>query len=195
MNILKNRTFVIFVAKFIIAFCICYFGTLAIIGLSAPVGYYSPFVEKYLNYISWLRSSLLYGSQTLLNISGVDTYLASEYNIRKVNGRGIVIVYECVGYGILSFWAAFIIAQEGKLKQKILWWLGGSLVFWLLNVIRLSLLLVATNKGWEVPFGWDHHTWFSIVAYSAMLIMIWYFGKVSGKHTKTVNTQSIKNKS
>lgn len=175
LSILKDKAFLAFVVKFLVTFFVCYFTTLAIIGLAAPEGRYSPFVEKYLDYVSWWRSSLLFGTKYLLQFFGVETYLANKYNIKQVNGRGIVIVYECVGYGILSFWTAFLVALKGRLARKIIWWFIGFSVLWILNVIRLSLLLVVTNKGWTLPLGWDHHTWFSIFAYGAILVMLYYF--------------------
>ncbi len=160
-------------------FLFCYYVTIAVIGLSAPGGMYNEFVAKYLNYVDWIRSSLLGGTKILLNLLGTETYFNNKYNIRQVNGRGIVIVYQCVGYGIMSFWTAFIVALHGTFKKKFLWWLLGIILFWLINVLRLSLLLIATNKNWNFPFGWDHHTWFGIVAYSVMLYMIFLFDKKS----------------
>src|SRR5205085_12152073 len=162
---LKNKTFIVFVIKFILIFLICYYGTLAVIGLSVPGNHYIAFVDKYLDYISWIRSSLLHGSKFLLSLFGVETYFNNDYNLRMVNGRGIIIVYECVGYGIMSFWIAFVIATTGSVKKKAIWLIAGLLFLWILNITRLSLLLVATNKGWPMPLGWDHHTWFNIVAY------------------------------
>ena len=156
---------------------LCYCGSLAIIGLSAKEGHYSSFVSKYLDYISWLRETLLYSSKFVLQLFGVQTYLASKYNLKMVNGRGIMLVYECVGYGVMSFWTAFLVASEGNFKKKFLWWVVGIFFFYLLNVGRLCLLLVATNKNWPIPFGWDHHTWFNVIAYIAILISIYLFYK------------------
>lgn len=178
---LANKNFLLFLGKFILVFLLCYYGTLAVIGLTAKEGgYYSAFISNYLDYVSWIRESLLYGSKFVLGLFGVQTYLASQYNLRMVNGRGIIIVYECVGYGIMSFWTAFIVASSGAFKRKFFWWASGILIFWLLNVSRLSLLLVATNKNWAIPFGWDHHTWFNMIAYIAIIIMIYFFEKKSG---------------
>ena len=147
------------------------------IGLTVPGGYYSSFVDHYLDYVSWIRNTLLYGSKILLSLFGVDTYLASEYNLRMVNGRGIRIVYTCVGYGIMSFWIAFVVASAGTVKKKIAWVLFGLFFIWLLNITRLSLLLVATNKGWPIPFGWDHHTWFTIFSYLFIFIFMYLFNR------------------
>ncbi len=160
-----------------LVFAVCYYGTLAVIGLAVPGGRYVPFIDKYLDYISWIRSSLLYGSKLLLSAFGVETYKASEYNLRMVNGRGIKIVYSCVGYGLMSFWIAFVVASAGSFAKKAAWIVGGLLFLWLLNISRLSLLLVATNKGWPMPLGWDHHTWFNIFAYLFIFIFMYLFSR------------------
>ena len=177
MNFLIDKTFIRFVIKFLLIFAISYYGTLAIIGLSVPGGYYSPFVEHNLNYINWIRSSLLNSSKLLLSFFKIDTYLATNYNLRVVGGRGIRLVYECVGYGVMSFWIAFVAASPGRTKKKLFWLIFGLLFIWLLNVIRLSLLLVATDRGWPIPFGWDHHTWFNIFAYLFIFICIYLFNR------------------
>ncbi|CAN5894863.1 hypothetical protein BH11BAC4_BH11BAC4_01030 [soil metagenome] len=184
MNFLTDKTFIRFVIKFLLIFAICYYGTLAIIGVSVPGGYYSPFIEHNLNFVNWIRSTLLNSSKFLLSLFKVDTYLASNYNLRVVGGRGIRLVYECVGYGIMSFWIAFVIASAGSFKKKTVWLIFGLLFIWLLNVIRLSLLLVATQHGWPMPLGWDHHTWFSIFAYLFIFIFIFLFNRQSNKPTE-----------
>jgi exosortase/archaeosortase family protein len=177
MNFFKDRIFIRFVIKFLLVFCICYYGTLAIIGLSAPGGYYSAFVDKYLDYVSWLRSGLLHGSAFLLSLFGADTYKASEYTLQMVNGRGINIVYECIGYGIMSFWIAFVNASAGSYKKKLFWLITGLTFFFILNITRLSLVLVAINKNWPMPLGWNHHTWFNIVAYMVIFLLMFLYNR------------------
>lgn len=177
LSFLKNKQFLTFLVKFILVYVVCYYGTLAVIGLSAEGGHYSPFVSKYLNYIDWMRSVLLYTCKFVLKIFGIETYLANQYYLKMVNGRGIILVYECIGYGVMSFWTAFVVASMGSFRKKLLWWLGGIAIFFVLNITRLCLLLVATNKNWAFPFGWDHHIWFNTIAYIAMLLLIFYFDR------------------
>ena len=177
MNLFSNKGFIKFVIKFLLIFALCYLGSLAVIGLSAPGGYYSPFINHYLNFISWIRVSLLFGTKTVLKVAGIDTYYVGEYILRKVNGRGVKLVYGCIGYGVMSFWIAFIAASSSKFKKKIVWITGGLLLIWLINISRISLLLVATNNNWKMPLGWDHHTWFNIVAYIAIFTMMYFFDK------------------
>ncbi len=87
------------------------------------------------------------------------------------------MVYSCIGYGITSFWLAFVFANKGSWKKKLLWMTGGALVLWIINVVRISLVLLANSKQWAIPLGWDHHTWFNIVAYGFIFLMMWVYDK------------------
>ncbi len=112
---------------------------------------------------------------------GYETHLASPVVIRMENGGGVQLVYACLGYGVTSFWLAFVFANNGSWKKKLLWMLGGALILWSLNVFRISLVLLANSKHWKIPLGWDHHTWFNIAAYLAIFVMIWLYDRSSKK--------------
>jgi exosortase/archaeosortase family protein len=176
-NIFAEKKFVRFVAIFISVFLICYYGALFLTGITVPGGTYSSFVEKYFNIASWLRSSLILGAKAFLSILGTETIRVDDYVLKAVGGRGVRIVYSCLGFGVMSFWFAYIVANIASLKKKAVWVFGGLLFLWILNVVRISLVLLAGNKGWHFPFGWDHHTWFNIVAYMAIFAMIYFFEK------------------
>jgi len=162
--------------KFASAFCILYFGTLLLIGLSTPGGYYNSYMEK-LNFIDWLRSSLLHGSKALLGLFGFETNVEGLYILRAKHGVAVRMVYQCIGYGVMSFWGAFVFANTAKISKKIKWILGGWLLIWCINVIRVSLLLAAINNKWSMPIRIDHHTLFNIAAYTLILIMIYFFDR------------------
>jgi exosortase/archaeosortase family protein len=155
-----------------------YFGTLAVIGLSSPESYFSPFVAKYLDYISLLRSSLLHTSKTFLRLFDFNTVFTDKYTLVAAHG-GIRMVYSCIGYGVMGFWAAFVIANKGTLTKKLKWLLAGWVSIWIINVLRISILIVAINKNWAMPLGWDHHTWFNIVAYLLIFILIYFYDRSS----------------
>ena len=182
-TILKNKI-IIRVLKFLIVFCFFYFGTLAIIGLSAPVGYYSPYVAQHLNFISWLRGSLLGTAKLALSLFNYRVYFEDDYVIRIQNGWAIRMVYSCVGYGIMSFWAAFILTNTAPGKRKFIWLIGGLLMIWCINVIRVCLVLVSYNNNWAMPFGIDHHTWFNIIAYLFVFLLIYFYDVLENKLTK-----------
>lgn len=176
---LRDKNLWIYFLKFAGVFCILYFGTLAVIGISAPGGIYSPFVARYFDYVSWIKISLIRATGFILSLFGIHTHTEPGFLIRINDGRGVIIAMDCVGYGVYSFWSAFVAANKGKILKKILWIVFGVLALWLINVIRITLFLVAINKGWPMPLGIGHHTWFSIVAYLMIFILIWLFDKSS----------------
>lgn len=160
-----------------------FFGTEAIIGLSAPVGYHSGFVENYLNFIPHLRNSLLISSKYFLSLIGYEAYQSSPIHLSLVSGGSVQLVYTCLGYGVTSFWIAFIFANNGRWQKKLAWMIGGAVVLYIINVIRIALTLLGNSRKWHFPFGWDNHTWFNIAAYGMIFLMIWFYDK-SGREGK-----------
>ena len=69
---IKNPA-ILFLIKFSFSFLILYLGTLGIIGLSSKGGFYSPFVENYLDYISLLRLILLKSANFVCRFFGLCT--------------------------------------------------------------------------------------------------------------------------
>jgi exosortase/archaeosortase family protein len=182
---LQQKSFLIYLLKFAGIFCLCYFATLAVIGIAAPGGWYSPFVHTYLDYVSWLKWSLIHATGFILSLFHVSTTTEPDFLIRFTGGAGVFIAMDCVGYGVYSFWIAFVAANKGKITSKIKWILFGLLGLWFINVIRITLFLTAINKGWPMPLGLNHHTWFNIFAYLLIFFMIWWYDKdVSKKNVQ-----------
>ncbi len=177
---LKDRVIWIYLLKFIGVFCLCYFGTLAVIGLSTPGKLYSPFVYHYLDYVSLLRNSLLYGIKWMAALFNFKTFFPGRYIIRVVDGSGITLVYSCLGYGVMSFWIAFIVANTGSFRKKVTWVMGGWILIWIINTIRLSMVLISNNQHWKIPL-FDHHTWFNLIAYLGLFLLIWLYDRSSKK--------------
>jgi exosortase/archaeosortase family protein len=190
LNILYKAAFkkvtqsstILYCIKFLACYCILYYSTQAIIGLAAPSGYYSSFVNIYMDYPSFLRKSLLYGARYIVSLFGHAAEVVSAYKLTMTGGRGVDMVYSCLGIGLFSFWLAFIFANTGSSAKKACWMIGGIVVIWLLNVLRISLLLIAVNKGWTLPLSIDHHTIFSIAVYLAIFIMIYFFARGDKPH-------------
>lgn len=177
MSLLNDKKFLWFAGKFLLLFCIFYFGTIFWIGLAAPGGLYSPFVEKYLDYVSWIKRSLIWAVGIVARWSGHQTYTFPDHIIGIKNGPSVKIAMDCVGYGVYSFWAAYVIANNGSLAKKAAWIIGGLLLLWAINAGRISLFLLALQQKKQMPFGIDHHTWFNIVAYAIIFLMIWFYEK------------------
>jgi exosortase/archaeosortase family protein len=121
--------------------------------------------------------SLIHATGFILSLFHVSTNIEPGFSIRYTGGAGVIIAMDCVGYGVYSFWIAFVAANKGKITKKILWIVFGLLGLWFINVIRITLVLVAINKDWPMPLGLDHHTWFNIFAYLLIFLMIWWYDK------------------
>ncbi|MEO9004879.1 MAG: exosortase/archaeosortase family protein [Ginsengibacter sp.] len=180
---MKNKV-LIYLLKFAVIFCLCYYGTIAIIGLAAPGGYYIPFIEKYLDYVSWIKISLMKATGIILSLFHISTDTEPGFLIRFREGRGVIIAMDCVGYGVYSFWIAFVAANKGAFWKKIKWIIAGVASLWFINVLRITLFLTSINQGWPMPFGIDHHTWFNICAYLLIFTMIWFYDKSYGNETR-----------
>jgi len=184
MNFINKNSFLFFVVKFLLLFAIFYFGTIFFIGLAAPGGFYSSFFSQYFDYVSWLKISYLKGASVIASLFGYSTIEEPGFLIRVVHARGVIIAYDCIGYGVMSFWAGYVLANTIKLSLKLKWLLGGLLMLWFINTLRIGLFLVAINKKWSMPFYIDHHTWFNIFAYGIIFIMMLLFNYSSESKSK-----------
>src|SRR5665213_1582457 len=180
-SLFNDKKLWLYLVKFAGVFCLCYFGTLAVIGLAAPGGYYIPFVDKYLDYVSWIKMSLIHATGFILSLLKIPTQIEPGFLIRFVRGNGVHIARDCVGYGVYSFWIAFVVANKGKIFKKSLWIVGGLLGLWLINVIRITIYLISMNRDWASPFGIDHHTWFNIFAYLLIFLLIFLYDRSFSK--------------
>lgn len=157
----------------------------ALIGLTVPGGRMElSWVRQYVNVPAWLRYSLLHGASVLLDLMNIDTYMSNGYHIRMVDGRGVRMVYSCMGYGIMSFWAAFALAFAPSIRWGVKWLLLGWLFIWLVNTIRIALLVIATNKDWPMPFQVDHHTWFNLTVYLGIALLMYLYDRQLKKMTE-----------
>ena len=177
MKLHVSRQLIVYLVKFFVIFCLLYFGTEAVEGLAAPDHYYSPFIQHYLDYPSWLRASLLIGSKILLSVFGYNAIIPDHYHLQIVNGVSVQLIYACLGIGVSSFWFAFVVANKGSWKKKSLWVAGGLLIIWLINIVRISLVLLANDSGRAMPLGLDNHTFFNVLAYVAIFGLIYFYDR------------------
>lgn len=194
------KPLLIYLLKFLGLFAILFYGTEAIIGLSSPDNLYHPFVAEHLDFISPFRYFLLGGASDLLALFGYKTYIRGVDRLSFEGGPGVLMGHDCIGYGVLSFWIAFVFANRGGWKKKAAWITGGCLVLVGINIVRAALVLLATKKGWAMPMGWDHHTWFNIVSYILIFGMIWGYDRARkqkqgpgiGEHPASGTTTLVK---
>ena len=131
-------------------------------------------------------------SKFALSVCGYLIVIPDAYSLQIVNGAAVHIGYDCIGYGVLSFWLAFIIANNGSIIKKTVWITGGSVVIWLVNIIRICLFLLSLNKKQNMPFGIENHTFFNITAYIAIFIMIYFYDKSGRGEDRKVKEEEEK---
>ena len=163
-----------FVFRFLFLFLLFYYFNILFFGITNPGGHYNPFLANNLNYIQGLRWLLLSMSTQVLNWLGFSAIHNGTELL--VAGKGaIILVYSCLGLGLMSFFAAFVIAYPKKTKQKLIFLTSGIVVIQLLNILRFVLLALFWNKNASRIV--DHHTIFNIILYTIIMISLYFWVK------------------
>lgn len=169
-----------FVLRFLLLFLAFYYFNILFFGLTSPGNHYNAFLANHLNYIQALRSFLLSCCKQLLNLMGFTAI--TNQNDLLVAGRGAIrLVYSCLGFGLISFFAAFVIAYPASLKARIAFILGGIVTIEALNILRFILLVLFWNK--KAGKIVDHHTIFNIVLYILIMISLYFWVKHKDRAT------------
>lgn len=178
LTTLKKGSPLRFLAIFISLFLVFYYGNIAFFSLTSAGSHYNAFVDEHLNYIRSLRHLLLLISKTIINWFGFNA-ISNDYQL-LVAGRGIIdVIYSCLGLGVMSFFAAFVIAYPKNLKPKIIFLFTGLIGIQVLNVLRFVLLALFWDKKSTVIL--DHHTIFNIVIYLAIAVSLYFWVKSDNK--------------
>ncbi|GAB3903527.1 exosortase Y [Mucilaginibacter boryungensis] len=176
----KNKEPIRFVVTFLVLFLVFYYFNIVFFGLTSPGRHYNGFLANNLNYIDWLRWVLLKCSAIILHLFGY-TAITNKYEL-LVAGKGIIkLVYTCLGLGVMSFFAAFVIAYPKPLKPKLVFLIGGLLSIQFLNVVRFVILALFWDKRNSQVI--DHHTLFNIFIYIAIVVSLYFWTKpLTTKH-------------
>jgi exosortase/archaeosortase family protein len=157
-----------------------YYFNILFFGITNPGKHYYPFLANHLNYIRGLRWLLLSISAQVLNWFGFSAIHNSTELL--VAGKGaIVLVYSCLGLGLMSFFAAFVIAYPKKTKQKVIFLITGILAIQFLNILRFVLLALFWNKNSSRIV--DHHTVFNIILYIIIMTSLYFWIKQNDKRS------------
>lgn len=160
-----------FILTFLGVFAFCYGAIQLWIALTSPGGLYSEWIARHFDGITAWRYGLLWSTKQLLGAIGMETHYKNSYVLTNLTGSGIRLVYSCLGFGVMSFWAAYSLAMEATLKQKIYWFLGGLVGLYIINVVRLSMVLYFAKEHAALPY-FDHHTWFNIASYILIFFLM-----------------------
>jgi exosortase/archaeosortase family protein len=177
-----DRNLIIYLCKFIFIFLFLYYGTFFFIGITAKGGIYIAWLDEYFNYVRWLRNILLHGSKIVIELAGYNGKLRDAYSLQINNANSVVLVYECLGYGVISYWIAFIIANDGSLTFKLKWLFAGIVIILLSNMLRIAIIAIAVYEKWKISLHIEHHTFYNTISYSIIIILsLLYMKQVNGK--------------
>lgn len=76
----------------------------------------------------------------------------------------------CNAISVIILFIAFIIAFTGKLKHTIGFVIGGSLLIYIINVLRISFLILLINHFPQMQTFW-HNVVFPLIIYGLVLIL------------------------
>lgn len=191
-----------FVVKFIGLFLVFYYVNVFFVELTLPGKWHNDFFVTHLNYIQWLTDSLTQMSGSIASMFGVENYIRDATNsVVSVNtGRAVNVKWECIGLGIYSFWLAFIFAHKMSFKRKLLFSIGGIVAMWLLNCVRIALLLYAVEhnlkawkKSWKFIGDVNHHDLYNYACYIIIIGMVYLYYRKTSKKAVPVKVNTEKN--
>jgi len=175
----KNKKLIIFIISFLF---LDYFfqGYISITDKSS--NHFIPFFYEYLNIVKGYRIIILQGSKYFIESLSYSSRIHDDYYIQINNKNQVVLVYSCLGFGIISFWFSFIISNAGSFFFKTTWLFFGVIALTLLNSFRISLILISNYWEFKPFLPFDHHTSYNIFSYLLILILMWRYLKAIDKN-------------
>lgn len=142
---------------------------------SVGATYYNEYITQHFNYIQWIKTALIIPATWIIKLFGFYV-LHNEMDVMVVNGPYLRINYSCVGLGVMSFFAAFVIAFPAKIKSKIKLFIIGILMIYTLNVLRIAGLgvLLGFFQSQRDNFTY-HHEIFNIIVYLCIFTLLFFW--------------------
>ncbi len=155
------------------------------IGITAKGGFYSAFLDEHLNYINWSRSFLLNSAAKILRAFNY-TVVTNDTELLVVGKGAIRLIYTCLGYGLMSVFAAFCLSFPPPFKHRLIFLVAGLLFIQFVNILRFVLLPLFWDR--KHPFlGMDHHDLFNIIIYLLLFGICYLWIKYSIRATNAKN--------
>src|SRR4051812_48668848 len=167
------------------------------IAITSPGGkVYSPLLDNYFNIPRWLTFLISKSSLGLLKLAGFTVYQRAPNNVTITGSRGVTIIWACLGFGVMSFWTAFVTAHKARRQYKLNWCLAGNLIIIALNIIRITLIALANHYHWLAITSIEPHAAFNIASYILLIILVAWFILRYRQHEKaqrvaTPNSKAI----
>lgn len=173
----KSETF--HLLRFAFVFLVLCFVFYSYIGIISPGGKtYIPFLEQYVNFPAWLTYFICKCAKGLLQFCGYHVYQKKLNNVTISGSRGVNIIWACLGFRVISFWAAFIAAHTAGWKYKLKWILLGVVLITGINILRIVFIALGLYYNWKAFNAIEPHFAFNIVSYIAIFgLMFWFIAR------------------
>lgn len=161
---------------FLVVFIVLLQGFYAYVGLVSGGGrIYSSFLNHYANFPYWLSAFAAKSAAFLLQLLGYQVHQSSPVQINIAGSRGVIIAWGCLGVGPISLWIAFITAHRCKRKYKLKWILPGIGLIFLLNILRMAMIVLSNHYNWERIKHFNAHSSFNTLTYGVIVVLMIFF--------------------
>lgn len=181
--------------KFVVALLILYIlfsqGNLFMNSVMTPGSrFYNAYIADHFDYIQGLKTALIVPAVWIIKAFGFYA-IHNEMDVMVVSGPYLRVNYSCLGLGVMSFLAAFVLAFPAPWKSTFKMLVIGFIAIYVLNVLRIAGLgiLLGFFKSQRNNFTY-HHEIFNIIVYICIFAMLYFWIK---KSNKLVKNQTIAN--
>lgn len=164
------------ILRFILVYALLTGWFYCFIGVTSPGGkVYSAFLDDYLNIPRWLTWFISKSSLGALKLAGFKVYQRAPNNVTIIGSRGVSIIWACLGFGVMSFWTAFVTAHTARWQYNLKWCLSGIAIITALNILRIILIALGNHYHWVAFNTIEPHQAFTIASYVVLFLMVVWF--------------------
>jgi len=143
--------------------------------------FYNAYFAQHLNYIQGLKTALIVPAVWIIKAFGFYA-IYNDSDVMVVAGPYLRINYSCLGLGVMSFLAAFVLAFPAPWKSTLKMLAIGLVTIYILNICRIAGLgvLLGFFESQRQNFTY-HHEIFNVIVYICIFVMLYLWIK---KNTK-----------
>lgn len=178
----KNSPYLFFI-KFLLCFFVLYFFFPFYQGITGEGGkIYSPFLDHHFNIVRGFTLFLTGCAKFVLQALHYQVYQPNYHTLRISYSGGISVNPSCLGWGVMSFWVAFVFANYGTWKHQLKWMMIGITSICILNITRIVLIAIANPLHWKTLTALDHHQTFNVFSYGCIFILMYLYTSMQKKY-------------
>lgn len=171
----KREPYLFFI-KFLLCFFFLYFVFQFFWGVTGVGGrFYSSFIDNHFNIIKGFTGFLTKAAKVFLAALNYNAFQKDFHSLRIGSTGGVNVNPSCLGWGVMSFWFAFVYANNGSWKHKLKWIFGGLISICVLNIMRIALITLALHLRLKTFTSLNHHSTFNIISYCLVFVLIYRY--------------------